>query len=393
VIGATGVPLDGDPGWESRALPGYAEIVYNRDSYPPTADRPLGLLEATATEGQKRVRWRAENVHHFAWSMNPEYVYEGSRVARAGPAEGEVGVHVLYLPADLMWAGGLALGRTVRTLEWLQGIFGAYPWPQLTNLHRIESGGTEFPMMMMNGSPSEGLIVHEGTHQYLHGILANNEFEEGWLDEGFSSFITDWYHEENGVADPWGSQLNSIRAVEAAGGAEPIAQPGAEFSDPNIYSSMTYTKTSLVLRMLRWMIGEGTMREVLREFYERHALQHVNEEDFRRVVADVTGEEIDWFFDQWLHTTYQLDYAVTGATATRGSDGGWTTRVEVRRSGDAWMPVTLRVGEVEQRLTSRERAQVVEVRTAERPEAVVADPENVLIDVDVANNSRGVSGG
>src|SRR5690606_26183705 len=101
---------------------------------------------------------------------------------------------------------------------------------------------------------------------------------------------------------------------ERAGRTEPIAKPGAEFSDPNTYSAMTYTKTSLVLRMLRWMIGEEAMREVLREFYNRHALEHVSEEDFRSVVSDVTGENADWFFDQWLHTTDQLDYDVVSAT-------------------------------------------------------------------------------
>ncbi len=386
VIGATGVPVEGDPGWAARARPGYDEILYNREVYLTAPASGLGFLAPNPPSGQKRVRWRGEEIHHFAWSMNPEYIYEGARVARTGPAGGEIGIHVLYWPSDVMWANGVALDRTVRTLEWLQNLFGPYLWPQVTNLHRLESGATEFPMMMMNGSASEGLIMHEGVHLYFHGILANNEFDEGWIDEGFASFITDWYHEEHGATNVWDGQMASIRAIESAGRSEVIAQPGADFSTPNIYSAMTYTKTSLVLRMLRWMIGEDAMREVLREFYNRHALQHVTEADLRAVIADVTEDEIDWFFDQWFHSTHQLDYAVAGAATTQIGDE-WVTRVEVQRSGDAWMPVALRVGEVEHRLTSRDRVQVVEVRTDQRPDVVVLDPENVLIDINPGNNS------
>lgn len=390
VIGATGVPVEGDPGWSSAARTGYDDILAHRGFYGDAGDGGLGLLTGSPPAGRKRVRWLADDVHHFGWSIDPEYVYEGGRVARTGPTGGEIGVHILYWPSDIDWADGAALRRTVRTLEWLQEMFGPYPWPQLTNLHRLESGGTEFPMMMMNGSPSEGLIMHEGVHQYLHGILANNEFDEGWLDEGFTSFITDWYFEENGVSDVWDASMAGIVSWEAAGATQPIAMPAAEFVNSNTYSAMTYTKTSLVLRMLRWLIGEDQMRAALRTFYDRYAMRHVNEAAFRIVVNDVTGEDLNWFFDQWLHTTDQLDYSIASATTTRASDGQWLTRLEVRRAGEAWMPVTLRVTDVEQRLTSRDRVQIVEIRTSERPDTARVDPDVVLIDVNPANNAVAV---
>src|SRR5690606_3735925 len=148
------------------------------------------------------------------------------------------------------------------------------PWPQLTNLHRIEPGGTEFPMLVMNGSPSEGLIVHEVTHQYLHGILANNEFLQGWMDEGFTSYITNLYFEEKGQEGVWAPSLTALRALERAGATEPMGLAWADYRDPTMYSAMTYTKAALGFRMLDWMIGEENMRTVLRTFFERHALQH-----------------------------------------------------------------------------------------------------------------------
>jgi len=385
VMAATGVVVEGDPGWAARARPGFDPPPAPRAAYGPTAARPLGLLTGPPQEGRRRVRWRAEDVHHFAWSASPDFLYEGGSLARSDAAGEPIGIHVLFLPDDHDWANGVVVARTIAAMEWLQDLFGPYPWPQLTTVHRLEPGGTEFPMLSMNGSPSEGLILHEAAHQYLHGILANNEFREGWLDEGFVSYLTDWYFETR-REDVWAPTLRGVRQWELSGRIQPIAMEASEFPDMNSYGAMTYSKASLVFRMLAWTIGEERMRQVLRTYYRRHALQHVDERDFRRVVDDVTGEDFGWFFDQWLHTTAQLDYGIESATTARGEDGRWTTRVVVRRSGEAWMPVDLQVGERTVRLDSSDRLQQVEVVTEVRPAAVVLDPQEVLLDIDPSNN-------
>src|SRR5690606_16775310 len=98
------------------------------------------------------------------------------------------------------------------------------------------------------------------------------------------------------------------------------------------------------------------------------------------------GRDLDWFFRQWLDTTATLDYALGAVSAEPLGDGRWRTRVEVRRSGDAWMPVELRVDGETRTLTSREPAQTVEVVTATRPAEVVLDPRAVLLDVNRSNN-------
>ncbi|MBW3628254.1 MAG: M1 family metallopeptidase [Gemmatimonadetes bacterium] len=387
VIGSTGVPVEGDPGWTRNARTRGAP-AYQRDFYPRRPAEALGLLSGSAQNGRKRVRWRAEQVHHFAWSMDPAYIYEAGEAPRTGApgASGTIPIHVLYQPGDTAWDEGVAVQRTARTLTWLQQMLGPYHWPQITNLHRIESGGTEFPMLVMNGSASEGLIAHELAHQYVHGMLANNEFASGWLDEGFASFIDLWYLEERGVPNLWARDMEGIRGYERAGRSLPIARHATEFPDMNTYNAMTYTKTSLVLRMLRDMVGADTMRAILREYHRRYALKHVTETDFRSVAEDVSGQELDWFFDQWLHTTKTLDYGIGSARVARLPDGRWQTRVSVSRVGEAWMPVALQVGETTRVLTSRDPVQEVEVVTTTRPAEVVLDPAEILIDLDTSNN-------
>jgi hypothetical protein len=373
VIGATGVPVEGDPGYTVSEF----ELGY----YPTTPAEPLGFL-GEAAAGRKQVRWVADDVIHFGWSTSPEYRHEvvtRLEMRDDGEMRGLPTIHVLHR-GDTTWIG-TAAQRTHRALTWTQGMFGPYPWPQLTNVHRLESGGTEFPMLIMNGSASEGLIVHEVVHQYLHGILANNEWREGWLDEGFTSFMTNWYWEEHGQPDIWHRTMDNLATFERAGRAQPIDIPSPDYRDFATFQAMTYTKAAVVFRMLREMVGEDVFRQILRTYYDRHKLGHVTRADFVRAAEDVSGRDLGWFFTQWLDTTHTLDYGVRSAT-TRRAGSGWRTRVEVVRMGPAWMPVTLQVGDVRRTLESRERTQVVEVVTASRPAEVVLDPDRVLLLLD-----------
>ncbi|MDQ3388308.1 MAG: M1 family metallopeptidase [Gemmatimonadota bacterium] len=389
VIGSTGVPVEGDPGWRLNGAP-LDPTALRRDAYAPTAAESLGLIGEAQDAGRKRVRWRAEDVHHFAWSASPTFRYDGVQrfaLDDAGVRSELPAIHVLYQPTDtLRWEGEVAR-RTYEAVRWTQQIFGPYLWPQLTVLRRVEArGGTEFPMLIMNSSNSEGLIVHEVVHEWVHGMLANNEWREGWLDEGFASFLTNWYFEEKGQGDVWVASLDAVARMERNGQTQPIGMPGADFRDPATYSAMTYTKTSLVFRMLREYLGEEVFRRVLRAYFDRHKLGHVSEDDFRRVAEEVSGRELGWFFQQWLHSTDTLDYGIGAATTRRLPGGRWATTVQVIRLGEAWMPVQLVVGGVSRTLDSRERTQTVQVETSGRPSEVVLDPQRILLDVDPTNN-------
>jgi hypothetical protein len=381
VIGATGVPAEGDPGWVAASARAGVRPDYRRDAYAPRSARALGLLASSAERGRRHVRWRAEDVHHFAWTTSPDYIYETG-------AYGDIPVHVLYQPGDTAWADGVVVQRTIDALAFFDSIFGPYPWPQITNVHRIESGGTEFPMLVMNGSPSEGLILHEVAHNYVHGILANNEWREGWLDEGFASWLTNWAHERAGRPVNWENSLRAIRQRELEGATQPIGLPATAFRDFQTYNAMTYTKPSLVFRMLHWLMGDDAFRRALRTYYADNMLQHVTESDLRAAVNAVHPLNLDWFFDQWIHTTGTLDYRIGELRAWQAGDGTWIASIEVIREGENWMPVDLRVNGTTQRLVWLDRRQVVMLALSERPDVAVLDPDNVLLDIDPGNNRK-----
>jgi hypothetical protein len=408
VIGATGVPVEGDPGWEGAAVPGTGPVELQSDWYgtmqgPPCVVRdglrtcgvpvrrelepgePLGLLDGQAAAGRKQVRWHAEDVHHFAWSTSPDYIYEQGMYD-------DVAIHVLYRPGDReQWGDGKAVERTAVALRWLNTVFGRYPYPQVTNLHRLEGGGTEFPMMVMNGSASQGLILHEVGHIYTYGILANNEWYEGWMDEGFTSFQTAWYFEEQGAGrSQWLGSETQVLGLELHGVAEPVTLQAERYSEMGVYSSMIYTKGSLVLWMLREMAGKEKMLEITRTYFERYKFHHVDQHALQSVAEEVMRQDLDWFFGEWLHATGVVDYALEGVHVAR-EGSSWVTRVDVSRRGEMRMPVPIRLtggDEVRDTVVPGDALHATHVvRTSFEPRAVRLDPRLVTMDWNALDNA------
>ncbi|HKG34019.1 MAG TPA: M1 family aminopeptidase, partial [Gemmatimonadales bacterium] len=399
VIGATGVPVCGDPGWERANRNRDQPIEYQRSYYG--ADTPAAACQG-AESGRKKVRWYAEDVHHFALSLNPNYRYEGGHF-------GDVAIHVLYQPGDeASWGGNLAVERTQTALAWLNRLFGKFAWPQITNLHRIEGGGTEFPMMIMNGSADQGLIVHELGHNYTMGILANNEWREGWLDEGFTSFQTNWFWQAVGKPESYPNIEAGILQLDLDDYSEPPSLVAEAYRDFSSYNTAIYTRGKLFFQQLRYIVGDATMHRILQTFYQRWKLKHVDEAAFHAVAEEVSQQDLSTFFAQWLHTTELYDYGVgevrterrNGGTAVSSAPDGrparWVTRVEVVRTGAGRIPVEVAV--VGQSDTAVARTdgladrEWVTLETGSKPKEVVLDPRVQTHDWNMLNNRKRLGG-
>ena len=378
VIGATGVPVEGDPGWEKAKADPALQIDYQRDWYhAPRTTQQCAQVAA----GRKCVRFRAERVHHFAFSLNPQYRYEQGRY-------GDALVRVLYLPDDrATWGNGIAVRNTVTALAWLDSLYGSYQWPQLTNVHRIEGGGTEFPMMIMDGSAGIGLIVHEAGHQYTMGQLANNEWREGWLDEGFTSFQTGWFFERHGAGLAYDGLEPEVLWLDLERWSEPVSLPSEQYRDFSTYNAMVYSKAQLFYEELRYVVGDETMRRILRAYFARWRLKHVDEDAFREVAEEVSGRDLKGLFGEWLHATPLFDYRLKRVERHHLADGRWRTVVTIERRGDGRLPVEIGDADtIYARATGEPAEERVTFVTARRPGRLMLDPRGRTHDYDLLNN-------
>jgi Peptidase family M1 domain len=387
VVGATGVPVCGDPGWERANRNRSRPVEYQRDYYGSAAP-PASC--GGAAPGRKKIRWYAEDVHHFALSLNPEYRYEGGRFR-------DVAVHVLYQPGDEgSWGNHAAVQRTEAALAWLDQLYGKFAWPQITNVHRIEGGGTEFPMMIMNGSADQGLIVHELGHNYTMGILANNEWREGWLDEGFTSFQTDWFWETLGKTGAYENTEAAILQLDLDDYSEPPSLVAEDYRDFYSYNTAIYTRGELFFQQLRYIVGDPAMHRILQTFYQRWKLKHVDEAAFRAVAEEISGQDLSTFFAQWLHSTELYDYAIgrvkRSKTARGSSPSTWITRIEVVRKSPGRIPVEVAVVGANDtavvRTAGLAEREWVTLETRSKPKEVLLDPRVRAHDWDMLNNRK-----
>jgi hypothetical protein len=249
-------------------------------------------------------------------------------------------------------------------------------------------------MMMHNGSAGLGLIVHELGHNYLMGILANNEWREGFLDEGFSSFQGTLFAEAAGQRGGYESLARSILLSDLDGWSEPTSLSSEQYRDFSTYGRMIYDRGELFYHQLRRIVGDSTMRRILRTYYDRWKLKHVDEGAFREIAEEVSGRDLSTFFGQWLHSVTLYDYAVGSVEGARelGSEGAWRTRVEVLRKSPGIFPVQVQVR------SDRDTALVttdgvverewVTVTTQGRPAEVVLNPNADAHDWNALNDRK-----
>ena len=212
----------------------------------------------------------------------------------------------------------------------------------------------------------EFVTEHEFGHQYWYGMVATNEFEEAWLDEGINSYtevkIMDaLYGADKDVLNlPYGTM--SEREMQRLGyngvaDLDPMTRFAWKFVNGNSYGGITYGKTATVLLTLEKIIGEDTMRKAIRTYFMKYRFTHPTGEDFLKTLEEVSGQNLRWYFDQAVSGTAILDYEVMDMHSDplpwypekgdeKGSgigSKGFRNYVVVHRKGDFIMPVDLQV--------------------------------------------------
>ena len=402
VVAATGVLVQGDPGWERVKRWGTLHYV-------PGARGSVAVFGDSALPRDYRiVRFIGQHVHQFAWATSPDYVFEG------GLYRDTIPVHVLYLPADsARWGNGIAVRNIEHALAWLESIYGPYGYPIAVGLQRLDGGATEFPMLVMYGGMSQGVVLHEMGHLYSYGMLANNEWRSGWMDEGLTSYQTAWAEKTTlperarGEAPRVPSRVSGYAAhalvpspldrgdlglfhLDLLRRDQPIGIPGYEFSDFGVYNQMVYGRASMMYGALRDAIGDSAFTRFLHDYYARWQFKHVDELAMRASAERASGDSLAWFFDQWVHHTGLIDYALRDVRITRDADG-WLTKARIVRVGEYHhpMPVGARTnsGWTTVRASALRDDQWVELRTRERPVEVKLDPEHLTVDWDRRNDA------
>ena len=361
-----------EPGWNAHQFHPASEFYADFGTYDATLTLPAryaGKVGATGRLVESRrgedpelgdtvtVRFRQEGVHDFAWTADPDFLVLEDRFDPAtdvpadfrrrwaetlGVDEAELELTPVELTLFLQPAHADQVERYMESAKAaIRGYgvrLGAYPYDTLTLVDppwgALGSGGMEYPTFITLGThpllqvpgfrgvlAPEIVTVHEFGHQYFQGMIANNEFEESWIDEGINT-----YYENEVMDDDYGDSGVSLFGMETSyaeglrGGLD-----GGEFRDPMVtpswgyltrgsYGLNSYNRPGVVLNHLEGLLGEAAFHRAMREFFQRHRFSHPSTADFEATIQEATGRNLEWFFSQALHSTRNLDYSVRTLT-------------------------------------------------------------------------------
>ncbi len=448
VYEAKGVRAATKGGWNCHQFHANTEFYADYGTYDVDITVPrsyvVGATGALQTErenqdGTKTLYYRAEDVHDFAWTASPHY--------RAIEDQWQhVKIRLLMQP-QRMGQTKRYLHSVKAALDYFQKWIGEYPYPNLTVVDpaygAFGAGGMEYPTLITGASwwgmpeglrATEAVTIHEFGHQYWYGLVANNEFEEAWLDEGINQYsetriMDETFGVKTSFVDYCGLRIGDLEFTRSGYTARQNPKLAPTFLNAweykaGGYGPFTYNKTATFLTTLERMIGRPVMDEIMKTYFQRWKFKHPTTRDFvsvanevvRRQLRDRFGKDLEWFFRQVLLGTEVCDYELTrievapmrgtvGVTEREGmknsieekgkesNDALLESRILVSRLGEVRMPVEILV-RFEDGKELRERwdgeARWKEFRYSGRSKAIWAkvDPDQVLaIDVNLNNNT------
>ncbi len=284
----------------------------------------------------------AENVHDFAWAADRDYIHDSFE----GPDGTQL--HLLYQP-DVADTWERMHDWVPEILQYYSDQYGPYPYPQFTAI-QAGDGGMEYPQIVfLTGERSpqslRGVTAHEMAHEWFYAVLATNEADYAWMDEGFTSFATtEVTHHLNGrPGSP--SHLNSylnIIYTQKLGLFERLNTP-ADWYQTNLgYGMASYPGGAMVVDMLGGVISDSLRDQWLREYYREFKFTHPDPKEIERLAEEVSGLRLDWYFEQWTDMERICDYSASDLSSTP-SEGEYSTQVTVRREAPIVMPVDVRL--------------------------------------------------
>lgn len=389
------------------------------------------------TDGTKTLLYIAEDVVDFAWTASPVF-----QVVEDQWQDVKI---MVYLQPEHLSQADRHTESVKAALSYFDKNLGKYPYSTITivdpPLRGMGSSGMEYPTFItagcLWGMPAgmrltEMVTIHEFGHNYFMGLLATNEFEEAWMDEGFNTYfearIMDFtYGDKTSFVDfnrfhfgDFENQRLGYTTMRNPKVAE-VFRNAWKFQHGG-YGSLSYAKSATWLLTLDRLIGRPTMDEILKTYFERWKFKHPCGQDFIDIVNEIVrknhgtqfGDSMNWFFDQVLYGSDVCDYKLARIRNKKIKPpegihevGGnkmtyksieyeniiYESKVIIHRLGEVFMPVEVLIHfdngeEILEKWDGKSRTKEF---AYERPEKIVwaqIDPEKkIMIDIDFHNNS------
>ncbi|UBZ15806.1 M1 family metallopeptidase [Flagellimonas marinaquae] len=363
----------------------------------------------------KTLTWhfKAPKVHDFMWAADPGYIHDIYEM-EDGPT-----LHFFYKDNPEFNENWKKLQpKTAEAMRFFSNNVGKYPYKQYSVVQGGD-GGMEYAMSTLITGEREfgslvGVMVHEMAHSWFQHVLATNESEHEWMDEGFTSFISSLCMNqimEQNKQNPFEGSYRGYYALVNSGLEMPQSTHADRYTTNFAYGVSAYSKGSIFLSQLGYVIGQDKLMETIQKYFEDFKFKHPVPNDIKRTAEKVSGMELNWYLTDWTQTTNTIDYGIKSVDAD-----GENTKVTMERIGEMPMPLDILVvgkdgtqktyyvplrmmyGEKENPYPNLDRTVLEDWPWAyptyeftldmplENVQAIMIDPSQLMADVDGENN-------
>lgn len=312
-------------GWNIHQYHGNSEFYSNFGLYNVKINVPDNYTIAgtgmqtkitKAKDNRKIVQFYAEDVHDFAFAASPNFILHETSYSALGIPGVKIKLYLDHQHTDL---SERYIHAAKSALAYLGKTYGSYPYSTLSIVvppaDASGAGGMEYPTLVTAmaaetsnpGYELERTVIHEIGHQYWYGMVASNEFEEAWLDEGFTSYV-----EEKIMNSVYGVSYNTRVESSFITNPAPLKQLSWEYDDHIHYAENVYMRAKLLLLDIEHIIGEKMMNKVLRTYFQKYKFNYPSTEQFLAVLEDQTKLNWETYFNKFVYGDEIADLKIAG---------------------------------------------------------------------------------
>jgi hypothetical protein len=283
-----------------------------------------------------------KNVHDFVWAADPNYEHLVRNVDN-------VTINVIYKKVDSLEKNWQTIAdAAVTVLPYMEKRFGKYLYPQYSFIQGGD-GGMEYPMATLMKGPSLGTAFHEWMHSWYQMMMASNENEHPWMDEGYASYaegeVYAYYNKvkgnetsSKGLPENHAGAYRGYYYLQKLNLAEPMTTNADHYNTNVAYEINAYSKGEILLEQLGYIVSDSVRDKILLKYYDLWHSRHPNPNDFFKVAQDVSGIQLGWYKEYWLNTIKTIDYSIDSLW-----EDGNITKIRLRRIGEMPMPIDLQL--------------------------------------------------
>ena len=382
-IGEEGVYLTSETSW-------YPHVHGSLATFRVTTTVPAGWR--AVTHGQEVSFTKEETTATSEWNVRARteaLTLAANRFVKRASEWNGIEIAAYVFPEDAHVADQY-VEATTRYLKWYTELLGPYPFPKFAVVENFFPSGIGLPSftllgsrVMKRGYTQPYSLGHEVVHSWL-GNSVHNHFETGNWVEGLTTYLANYYYDERMEGEDKARAHRKRMLMEYNLYVQPADDyPVVDFhyKENRVDNAIGYQKTAMMFHMLRRELGDPVFFGAIRALIAGYSGEYADWPQVRQVFEDMSGKELSWFFEQWVHGKGTPHLRIAQARVERDARTGYWVSLTVTQNGRAYrlrVPVVVQLEQGEEYRTFvdvRENEQTMALWVPAKPVRVQLDPE------------------